>query len=144
MKRDNAELHLTGAGDWDVDDTTVRGRRTDSRSLSRTSSSAIVSAHHRSRQSVTTRFADDSSGDEGGDVVRGLVASGGGAMFGGKVGLGISPASGRETGGGMDYDPVEELDARDLELPVAQDGLEVRVWTEALRVRCESEIKDPA
>jgi len=119
----------------------ARGRPTASRSLprsrhsSRTSTRLDSPTRHRKRQSVTTRFADDSSGDEGGDVARGLVASGGGAMFGGRAGLGITPAAG---GTGMDLDPVEELDAHALELPVAQDGLEIRVWTEALRVRSRS------
>jgi MATE family multidrug resistance protein len=113
---------------------TARGRTTDSRSLPRASFQAGAKpVDHRRRQSVAARFADDSSGDEGGDVARGMVANGGGAMFGVRAGLGITPAPGGGAGC-IEYDPVEELCAQDLELPVAQDGLEVRVWTEALRV----------
>ena len=102
-------------------------------------------AGHRKRQSIASRIADDSSGDEGGDVARGLAAGGGGAMFGGRTGLGMIPANGVTAS--MDFDPVEELDAGDLEVPVAQDGLEVREWSEALRVssvnRSGSTLKGP-
>ena len=135
----------TASTDSDDDDAvdvvsprTIRGRPTDSRSLSRTSSPPVITrpsediAGHRKRQSVSARIADDSSGDEGGDVARGLAAGGGGAMFGGRAGLGIIPAAG--VSANMDFDPVEELDAGDLEVPVAHDGLEVREWSEALRV----------
>ena len=109
----------------------ARGRPTDSRSLSRASSPLSISKHTR-RQSHAYRLADDSSGDEGGDVARRLVAGGGEAIFAGRAGLGILSTT--EPGvGGMDVDPVVELNAQDLELPVAKDGLEVRVWTEALR-----------
>lgn len=83
---------------------------------------------------MATRFGDDSSGDEGGDVARGLLATGAGAVFGGRSGMGMTPAG--NTGGtiGMEVDPAEELDAEDLELPIAEDGKEGRVWTEAIRV----------
>ncbi|WWC88469.1 uncharacterized protein L201_003380 [Kwoniella dendrophila CBS 6074] len=112
-----------------------RGRKHTSRPLSRTSSPYVsdIGLPGGRRQSVTVRMADDSSGDEGGDVARGLVQSAGGAMFGGKAGLGgLTP--GHNGGvGPMDLDPVEELDAVDLELPVNEEGVEVRVWTEALR-----------
>ncbi|WVR06419.1 hypothetical protein IAU60_003450 [Kwoniella sp. DSM 27419] len=114
----------------------IRGRASGSRPLSRTSSpySSIVGLPTTGtggrRQSVTVRMADDSSGDEGGDVARGLVASAGGAMFGAHAGGAGGPGVAL---GNMDYDPVEELDAQDLELPVDQSGQEVRVWTEAMR-----------
>ncbi|WWC62677.1 uncharacterized protein I303_105274 [Kwoniella dejecticola CBS 10117] len=112
-----------------------RGRGKNARPLSRTSSpyiSDIGLPGPGRRQSVTVRMADDSSGDEGGDVARGLVQSAGGAMFGGRAGLGMTP--GTQGGvGPMDLDPVEELDAVDLELPVDEEGVEVRVWQEALR-----------
>ncbi|KAK8858653.1 hypothetical protein IAR55_002882 [Kwoniella newhampshirensis] len=129
--------HGPGESADDDDDTSSRrGRQVGSRPLSTRTSSPYSSAFHphgsgisHRRISVTARMGDDSSGDEGGDVARGLVASGGGAMFGGRAGLGMTPAA----GGTMDLDPVEELDAQDLELPVAEDGTEVRVWTGALR-----------
>lgn len=35
---------------------------------------------------------------------------------------------------GMDFDPAEELTFDDLELPVNDEGLEVRVWSDAMRV----------
>jgi MATE family multidrug resistance protein len=35
---------------------------------------------------------------------------------------------------GMDFDPAEELTFDDLELPVNEDGMEVRVWSDAMRV----------
>ena len=109
-----------------------RGRGTDERPLSPVSTKYSGDGFRRRRESVTTRFADDSSGDEGGDVARGLAATGGGAVFGGRVGLGMLP--GGTSGGVMDLDPAEELDAEDLELPLADDGREAREWTEALRV----------
>ena len=119
----------------------ARGRTTTSRSISGTTSPTETLTRGRDRRmSMASRFADDSSGDEGGDVARGLVASGGGAMFGGRAGLGISTVGNR--GVGMDFDPVDELDAQDLELPVADDGMEVRVWTEALRVSNALPLRD--
>ncbi|WRT67868.1 uncharacterized protein IL334_004842 [Kwoniella shivajii] len=116
-----------------------RGRGTTARALSSTSSPYSSSNHGAPlpstgrRMSVTVRIADDSSGDEGGDVARGLVQSAGGAMFGGRAGLGMTPSQAGTNGGPMELDPVEELDAQDLELPVDQQGVEVRVWSEALR-----------
>ncbi|OCF54823.1 MATE family multidrug resistance protein [Kwoniella mangroviensis CBS 10435] len=114
-----------------------RGRGKTSRPLSRNSSPyvseiGLPSGPAGRRMSVTVRMADDSSGDEGGDVTRGLVQSAGGAMFGGRAGLGLTPGTGAGAGP-MDLDPVEELDAVDLELPVDEQGVEVRVWSEALR-----------
>ena len=35
---------------------------------------------------------------------------------------------------GMDFDPAEELTYDELELPVNDQGLEVRVWSDAMRV----------
>lgn len=121
-----------------------RGRRVESRPLSPTSTRASeTTSLLRPRRYSHARFADDSSGDEGGDVVRGLIGSGGGVMLG-RAGLGMTPStagpgpSGPTSGGygglGLDFDPVEELDAADLQLPVAEDGKEVRVWSEALKV----------
>ncbi|WVW84771.1 hypothetical protein I302_106806 [Kwoniella bestiolae CBS 10118] len=114
-----------------------RGRGKTSRPLSRTSSPyvseiGLPTGGGDRRMSVTVRMADDSSGDEGGDVTRGLVQSAGGAMFGGRAGLGLTPGTGAGAGP-MDLDPVEELDAVDLELPVDAEGVEIRVWSEALR-----------
>lgn len=86
---------------------------------------------------ATTRFADDSSGDEGGDVARGLVGTGGTSMLGVKGGNGMMPGHAYSGGGNlgiMDADPAEELMPEDLEVPVGPDGMEVRDWTEALRV----------
>ena len=117
-------------------ETTVRGRSNIARALSARgtspSSKHTGSIHSRTTHlGMSTRFADDSSGDEGGDVVRGLVASGGGAMFGAtKGGVGM-PSSANF----MEVDPAEELNAEDLELPTGGDGREVHVWSEALRVR---------
>ncbi|WVQ96425.1 hypothetical protein IAU59_003530 [Kwoniella sp. CBS 9459] len=116
----------------------ARGRAPISRPLSITSSpySANIGlptfATNARRGSVTVRMGDDSSGDEGGDVARGLVANAGGAMFGAHSGAGLVPGPGGGVGP-MELDPVEELDAQDLQLPVDQEGVEVRVWTEAMR-----------
>lgn len=78
-------------------------------------------------------------------MARGIVATGGGAVFGGRAGLGMTPATSSLPGGGpgvvntgigiMDLDPAEELDAVDLELPVAEDGTEARNWVDAVKVR---------
>lgn len=118
-----------------------RGRATHERPLSRSSSpvttksASIYSYNHRRRQSVTARFADDSSGDEGGDVARGMVVTGGGAMFGAHTGMGMTPASGPGGELGlMEEDPAEVLGPEELELPTNDEGLEVRQWPEALRV----------
>ena len=111
-----------------------RGRGTEERPLSPVSTRYSGDGHKKRRESITTRFADDSSGDEGGDVARGLVATGGGAVFGGRSGMGMTPGGASGPGAVMDLDPAEELDAEDLELPIADDGLEARDWTEAMRV----------
>lgn len=103
-----------------------RGRDNGSRLLSPVSSRAETGRTR--RLSEVQRLGDDSSGDEGGDVARGLVRSGGGTMFGGKAGMG-------EAGAQMELDPADELDAEDLEIAMGQDGKEVRQWSEALRVR---------
>ncbi|OCF45939.1 MATE family multidrug resistance protein [Kwoniella heveanensis CBS 569] len=115
----------------------TRGRAPISRPLSITSSPysaniGLPTTASTRRGSVTVRMGDDSSGDEGGDVARGLVANAGGAMFGAHSGAGLVPGPGGGVGP-MELDPVEELDAHDLELPVDQEGVEVRVWTEAMR-----------
>ena len=62
----------------------------------------------------------------------------------GRSGLGMTPstagpgpagsASGGFGGLGLDFDPAEELDAADLQLPVTEDGKELRVWQQALKV----------
>ncbi|ORX37338.1 mate-domain-containing protein [Kockovaella imperatae] len=126
-------------------DQVSRGRAVESRPLSPVSTRASdVNSVTHSRRMSHARFADDSSGDEGGDVVRGLLGSGGGAMLG-RSGFGLTPSApgpgpaqsvnGGNMGGlGLDFDPAEELDAEDLQLPVTEDGKEARVWTEALKV----------
>lgn len=107
-----------------------RGRDMEERPLSPLTSIKPINR----RMSVASRFADDSSGDEGGDVARGLVASGGGAMMG--TGLsGHGGAGGMTLGGGMEFDPAQELTHEDLEVPVDDTGMEVRLWADALRVR---------
>ena len=59
-------------------------------------------------------------------------------MFGGRAGLGMTPAAGMGVPGQelgvMDLDPVEVLGPEELELPTTEQGLEARLWTEALRV----------
>lgn len=122
-----------------------RGRGTESRPLSR-SSSPLDSrselsyrrgpAGRRGSMATTTRFAEDSSGDEGGDVARGLVGTGGVGMLGTRGGNGMIPGHSQGGGGmiGMEVDPAEELLPEDLEVPLDKDGLEIRDWTEALRV----------
>lgn len=126
----------------------ARGRDTDSRPLSRNASpvssrmsrySTAPSAQNFGairgrRASDAMRLGGDSSGDEGGDVARGLAASGGGVMFGGRSGLGMAPGEGLE---GL-LDPAEELGPQDLELPTDLEGREVRHWAEALRVSTEA------
>ena len=83
------------------------------------------------RESVASWFnGDDSSGDDGGDLARGLLVSGGGPMLGASHGLGNTGMA----SSGMDFDPAEELTFDDLELPVNDEGLEVRVWSDAMRV----------
>lgn len=125
----------------------ARGRATDSRPLSRSSSPldsrSDVSVRgngrgvrgRRTSMAISTRFAGDSSGDEGGDVARGLVGTGGEGMLGMRGGNGMIP--GNSQGGvvlGMGVDPAEELMAEDLEVPLDKDGMEIREWPEALRV----------
>lgn len=86
------------------------------------------------RESIASWFGDDSSGDEGGDVARGLLVTSGGPMLGAghSAGLGLGAQGIAATG--MEYDPAEELTYGDLELPVNDKGLEVRVWSDAMRV----------
>lgn len=109
-----------------------RGRDRDSRRLSHSTASPHISKR---RLSVSTRFADDSSGDEGGDVARGLVATGAAGMFGGAAtGLGMTPAAGPVAANILDLDPAEELDAQDLQVKKDNQGLEIREWSQALRV----------
>lgn len=108
-----------------------RGRDRDSRRLSHSTASPHIAKR---RLSVTTRFADDDSGDEGGDVARGLVATGAAGMFGGATGLGMTPAAGPVASAVLDMDPAEELDAEDLQVPTDDQGLEIREWSQALRV----------
>ena len=124
-----------GNDDDDHHHDTARGRGMDATPLSPVSTkmSESISVYRGRRMSMTTRFADDSSGDEGGDVGRGLAVTGGVAMFGGRAGLGMTPNQ-PGASGFIDVDPADELNAVDLELPVAEDGKEVRVWSEALRV----------
>ncbi|RSH91040.1 hypothetical protein EHS25_010216 [Saitozyma podzolica] len=112
-----------------------RGRDRYERPLSRETSpvtvkSTLSAIGHPRRMSVTTRFEEDSSGDEGGDVARGLAATGGAAIMGTRPGLGFVPTGAT---GQMDLDPVEELTPEELEVPTGADGLEVRQWSEALR-----------
>jgi len=88
------------------------------------------------RESVASWFnGDDSSGDDGGDVTRGLLVSGGGPMMGAS-GMGLGGAG--MVASGMDFDPAEELTFDELELPVDESGMEVRVWSEAMRVSTSS------
>jgi MATE family multidrug resistance protein len=83
------------------------------------------------RESVASWFnGDDSSGDDGGDLARGLLQSGGGPMLGAGHGLGGQGM----VSAGMDFDPAEELTYDELELPINEEGLEVRVWSDAMRV----------
>lgn len=112
----------------------VRGRDTDERPLSPVSTKYSLEGSRQRRGSMATRFGDDSSGDEGGDVARGLLATGAGAVFGGRAGMGMTPAGTANGAATMELDPAEELDAEDLELPIADDGREGREWTEAIRV----------
>ena len=127
----------------DAHEGTARGRAVDSRPLSPVSTRASETMSLLQRRRVSIGFGDESSGEEGGDVARGLLGSGGG-VFLGRAGMGMTPStagpgpSGPTSGGlaglGLDFDPVEELDAEDLQLPLTQDGREVRVWTEAFKV----------
>ncbi|RXK35738.1 MATE family multidrug resistance protein [Tremella mesenterica] len=115
---------------------TLRGRNVTSRPLSRSNSTTDIInestysnlSFRNENMGASTKYTstEDFSGDEDEDVIRGLVGNGGDVLFGGKMGLGL-------VGGGMDIDPAEELNAQDLELPVGDDGRELRVWTEALR-----------
>jgi hypothetical protein len=96
-----------------------RGRDRYERPLSRETSpvtvkSTLSAIGHPRRMSVTTRFEEDSSGDEGGDVARGLAATGGAAIMGTRPGLGFVPTGAT---GQMDLDPVEELTPEELEVP---------------------------
>jgi MATE family multidrug resistance protein len=103
-----------------------RGRDVEERPLS-----PIMALTKARRESVASWFnGDDSSGDDGGDLARGLLQSGGGPMLGAGHGLGGSGMA----SAGMDFDPAEELTYDELELPVNEQGLEVRVWSDAMRV----------
>ncbi|ODO05207.1 MATE family multidrug resistance protein [Cryptococcus wingfieldii CBS 7118] len=95
-----------------------RGRTHSSRPLSRTSFSSR-------RYSTAIRLGNESSADEGGDLARGLLATGGHAVFAGSGRVGELTT--------MDLDPVTELDAVDLEVPVDEDGKEVREWQAAIK-----------
>jgi MATE family multidrug resistance protein len=91
------------------------------------------------RESVASWFnGDDSSGDDGGDVARGLLGSGGGAMLGAGHSAGLGLGAQGMVSSGMDFDPAEELTHDELELPVDDRGMEVRVWSEAMRVSSPS------
>lgn len=104
---------------------THRGRFQGQRPLSYTSSP--YSSPTSPFRSKTVRVADESSDeDEGGDLARGLLATSGTGVFAGSGRVGDA--------GLMDLDPVEELDAEDLELPVGEDGTEVRDRTKAIKV----------
>ena len=121
----------------------ARGRSADSRPLSPGSTRASETMSLLQRRKMSVGFGEELSEDEGGDVARGLMGSGGG-VFLGRAGMGMTPStagpgpSGPTTGGfaglGLDFDPVEELDAEDLQLPLTEDGKEVRVWSEAFKV----------
>lgn len=87
------------------------------------------------RESIASWFgADDSSGDEAADVTRGLLGSGGGSMLGAGHSTGLGIGAQGMVAAGMEYDPAEELNCEDLELPVNDQGLEVRVWQDAMKV----------
>jgi MATE family multidrug resistance protein len=117
--RSNATARGLGSGGY-------RGRDVEERPLS-----PMMALTKARRESVASWFnGDDSSGDDGGDVTRGLLAPGGGPMMGAGHGLGGTGM----VASGMDFDPAEELDCEDLELPVDEQGLEVRVWSDAMRV----------
>jgi hypothetical protein len=56
-------------------------------------------------------------------------------MFGGAAtGLGMTPAAGPVAANILDLDPAEELDAQDLQVKTYNQGLEIREWSQALRV----------
>lgn len=87
------------------------------------------------RESIASWFGgDDSSGDEGGDVARGLLVTGGGPMLGASHSAGLGLGAQGMVSNGMEYDPAEELTYDELELPMNDEGLEVRVWSDAMRV----------
>lgn len=110
----------------DEDSTSIRrGRLPGSRALSHTSS-PYTSPTSPFRNKIL-RVADESSDeDEGGDLARGLLATSGTGVFAGSGRIGDA--------GLMELDPVEELDAEDLELPVEEDGKEARDRTSAIKV----------
>ena len=107
-----------------------RGRTVDERPLSPVSTKQSLQGRYR-RGSAFNGVEGESSDED--DVTRGITATGGGAAFGARSGMGMTTA-----GVGMDVDPAEELCAEDLELPMTGDGLEARQWSEALRVGCRS------
>lgn len=107
-----------------------RGRDVEERPLS-----PMMALTKARRESVASWFnGDDSSGDDGGDVARGLLGSGGGAMLGAGHSAGLGLGAQGMVSSGMDFDPAEELTHDELELPVDDRGMEVRVWSEAMRV----------
>lgn len=130
------EIH-PAAGDGDVDDPTLSRRSSKSsrissrrgRDLEERPLSALTSIRPNNRR---MSYAEDSSGDEGGDLARGLAASGGGAMMG--TGMAAHGSAAHGPGMGMDLDPAEELTCEDLEVPLDDSGKEVRLWADALRV----------
>ncbi|KIR57117.1 MATE family multidrug resistance protein [Cryptococcus gattii Ru294] len=103
---------------------TRRGRLPGSRALSHTSSP--YTSPTSPFRNMILRVADESSDeDEGGDLARGLLATSGTGVFAGSGRIGDA--------GLMELDPVEELDAEDLELPVEEDGKEARDRTSAIK-----------
>lgn len=135
-RRSEVAVAMTSTDESATETLSRRGRDRYERPLSRETSpvtvkSTLSAIGHPRRMSVTTRFEEDSSGDEGGDVARGLAATGGAAIMGTRPGLGFVPTGAT---GQMDLDPAEELTPEELEVPTGADGLEVRQWSEALRV----------
>lgn len=108
--------------------TQSRGRDMEERPLS-----PLMAMTKARRESIASWFGDDSSGDEGGDVARGLLA-GGGSMLGANHSAGFGLGAQGMVANGMEYDPAEELTYDDLELPVNDEGYEVRVWSDAMKV----------
>nr|ODN99804.1 MATE family multidrug resistance protein [Cryptococcus depauperatus CBS 7855] len=102
---------------------TQHGRPRGSHSLSRVSSHHSAQSHHYRKPGAAVRATCDSSDDEGDDLVRGILANADVVLNGGRAGDAVA----------IDFDPVEELDAVDLELPLTDDGTEARDWPKALR-----------
>jgi MATE family multidrug resistance protein len=142
-RRDPLPLSATESSSTLATEEDSRGRDTEERPLSPVSSRYSIDGGRHRRGSMAARFGDDSSGDEGGDVVRGLLATGGGAAFGARVGMGAN-AAGPAGSTQLEVDPAEELCAEDLELPIADDGSEGRDWTEAFRVGQQRRVEGPS